>query len=175
MKIGKYGVMAGIMLIGLLAALSGCNLGGEEPDYGIEFTVNDTDYVFTQAHDDPADVAEGCMVTSPTIRTRMIADSASDNTKYVYMTFSGTDTGTYHDLEMQLFFEYVDPAGNNLLDESATADDFDLTVTEYGPVGGVIRGTFSGQVKESGTANVYALTAGAFCVKRKADGSISLE
>ena len=172
MSIRKMQVGIVIMILGMLTALSGCNLGGDEPDYMIKFTIDGTEYVFTKAFEDPADVAEGGVSPSGS-KTLLVADNSVDGI-YVYISFNGTDTGTYHDVADSTFFEYVNP-GNNLLDNHTTAGDFDLTVTEYGPVGGILSGTFSGQVMESGTANTYPLTDGYFCVKRKADASIVMK
>ncbi|TFG81173.1 MAG: hypothetical protein E4H20_10375 [Spirochaetales bacterium] len=59
--------------------------------------------------------------------------------------------------------------GNTLRDETTAADEFDLTVTEYGPACGVITDTFSGQVKESVTDITYTLTEGYFSVMWNAD------
>lgn len=67
------------MLLGLLVLLAGCNLGGAEPDYWIEFTVDGTKYVFTEGcTTDPADVAEGCQDPSEG-ETRMAAVKADDS------------------------------------------------------------------------------------------------
>lgn len=106
----------------------------------------------------------------------IIADSAETPDNYVYFDIEGVAEGTFSEsIEGSACFEYVIPAGNNFLDESTTPGDFTFTISEFGDVGGTIKGTFSGEVKESGTANVYALTNGFFEVMRKADNSIGLE
>ena len=176
MKIGKNGVLAGILLLGLLVVLTGCNLGGAEPDYWIEFTVDGTEYVFTAGYgDDPDDVAEGCVVTS-TGKTRMAARDAGDDLKFATIQVVGTDAGAYADPPTAISFETNILGAMNLLHNTMTVGtDFSLTVTEYGPVGGVICGTFSGHVEDWSTDDVYALTGGTFCLKRHADNSISFE
>jgi len=175
MKIGKYGVLAGTMILGLLVLFSGCELGGEEPDYRIEFTIdNTTTYVFTEGYTtDPADVAEGC-VTSGGDKTSLIAENAEDDSKGVSFTLEGTATGSYTDSEI-FFSTNVVTAGGVSHNDFTTGTDFDLTVTEYGPVGGVIRGTFSGHVKDRDSDDIYVLSEGAFCVKRQVQGAIVLK
>ena len=176
MKFGKFGVLTGIMLIGLLVVLSGCELGGDGPDYRIEFTIADTEYVFTAGYtSDPDNVAEGCE-TSSGDSTRLIAEKAEDASKYVSILLEGTDTGTYEDSEIIFSTTVFAIHGLGHSDTSISPTDFDLTVTEYGPVGGVICGTFSGNVEDwDDPHDVYALTEGYFCVKRQEKGAIVLK
>jgi hypothetical protein len=172
MKNRKMQAVLVIVLLAMMAAICGCNLGGDEPDYMIKFTVDGTNYVYTQAYEDPADVAEGC-VDPEDDGTLLVADNSVDGTDYVEISFDGTGTGTYTEVVDSLSFKFWKP-GSPLLDDPAT-DDFELTVTEYGPVGGVISGTFSGEVKDNDTSFTYPLTEGYICVKRKADASIVLK
>lgn len=89
-------------------------------------------------------------------------------------TLVGTDTGSYTDGNINFSTNVLGASGLSHNEMTGTA--FDLTVTEYSPVGGVICGTFSGQVKDvAGGVDVYDLTEGYFCVKRQADNSISFE
>jgi hypothetical protein len=175
MKIEKYGVLAGIMILGLLFALSGCSLGGDDPDYKIEFTIAGTDdYVFTAGYTtDPDNIAEGCE-TSSGGETVLIAENADDDSKIVSLTFEGTATGTYADSDI-IFSTTVFTANGLSHNDFTAGTDFELTVTGYGPVGGAICGTFSGTVKDRDTPATYDLTEGYFCVKRKDKGAIVLK
>jgi len=160
------------MLLGLLVLLTGCSLGGADPDYWIEFTVDGTTYVFTEGYPTgPADVAGGCLHTTDS-KTRLAAVKADDS-REVTLTFKGTDTGTYSDLQIN----FSTTVRGGLQHNSIVATPFNLTVTEYGPVGGVIRGTFSGQVKEQilNDPQTYDLTVGTFRVKRQANDSIDFK
>jgi len=173
MKIEKYGVLAGIVILGLLFVLSGCSLGGDDPDYKIEFTIDGTDdYVFTAEYTtDPDDVAEGCE-TSSGGETVFIAENADDDSKIASLRFEGTDTGTYADSDT--IFSTTVFTTNGLSHSGLSGTNFDLTVTGYGPVGGAICGTFSDTVKDRDTPTTYGLSEDYFCVKRKDKGAIVL-
>ena len=165
-----------ILIIIISIFYMGCDSSGggdDTPDYKVEFTINGTTYTFTDAHDDPDDVSEGCIKSGT--KTFIVSDNEETPDRYTYFTIPGTSSGTFNDTAGPLAFELVIPAGNNFLDDDTTADDFTFNITEFGEVDGVIKGTFSGTVKEIGTANTYPLTDGVFEVKRKADDSISVE
>ena len=174
MRKQNHRLPAAILLVGFLEALAGCNIAGDDPDYRIEFTIEETEYVFTQAYNDPADVAEGCVYSSGS-KTRLVADNAADNSKNVTMSFAGTDTGSYADPPTQISFSTNVMGTSGLGHNSMTSTSFNLTATEYGPVGGCICGTFSGQVEDMDSSDVYTVSQGYFCVKRKADDSITFE
>ena len=52
---------------------------------------------------------------------------------------------------------------------SALTTPFTITVTEYGAVGGRIKGTFSGKVKNNNTGQTLDISKGVFDIERKAD------
>lgn len=162
-----------LFLIAIIAVVfTGC-FGGSGPSYRVEFTLNGTDYSFTEAYDISRTVAEGCK-DDDGYKTLIIGKSADSN-NYAYLNIPGITTGYFHDLADSSIFYFAVASGDSFRDKSDTADDFTVTITEYGDVGELIRGTFSGNVTEYNTEITYPLTDGYFEVIRRADGSIVLK
>ena len=171
MKTVKF-IAALVILIISPVLFTGC-FGGGDPDYRVEFTLDGTDYIFTKAYDNPETVAEGCMDDDAT-KTTIMAENEDNPDQYVEITIPGINTGTFHDILGRSCFHFRRGNSDYFNDDNDTADDFTIQITEYGEVGGIIRGTFSGTVEDAAETE-YQVTDGYFEVIRRADGAIVLK
>ena len=78
------------------------------------------------------------------------------------MNFSGNSTGIHNITNanneyFQIYYPDIDSANVNMI----------VDVQQYGNVGGVVSGTFSGTIYNASTATTYTITGGQFSVVRK--------
>ena len=148
---------------------SGCDTGSSDtnsdPEYKIEFTMDGNDYSFTSGYSE-AGGAEGCMRDDGD--TFIAARNADLNTS-LYLRFKTTSAsvGTYSEGEENRCFNYNN--GSDIYYDNSDLDNFMFSITEYGDVGGIIKGTFSGNIQNPGN---YAISNGVFEVSRKADNTV---
>jgi|TARA_B110000503_G_scaffold142431_1_gene239207 hypothetical protein len=85
--------------------------------------------------------------------------------------FTGTNKGTFTMAGGNLEFACGRGELNTVYREEfgATGSIFTVDITEYGPVGGTIKGTFSGTVKNLKTGQSVDVTLGVFSVTRGVD------
>ena len=148
---------------------SGCDSdSSEDSAYKIEFTLDGTLYSFTGGYDDPSGVAEGCMRDGGD--TFIAARNVADTSSKIFLRFETTtpDIGTYNDTS-PINFSFNSDVWYN--DSISGSSDFKFIITEYGDVGGVIRGTFTGTATND--SNEYLVENGFFEVKRKPDNSVA--
>ncbi|PKL38326.1 MAG: hypothetical protein CVV44_10570 [Spirochaetae bacterium HGW-Spirochaetae-1] len=102
--------------------------------------------------------------------TFIAASDADDTGITLYLRFKTTTpvAGTYNEEETNRCFNYENDG--TIYYDNSNLDDFTFTITEYGNVGGVIKGTFEGDVQNPGA---YGITNGFFEVKRKPDNTVS--
>lgn len=84
------------------------------------------------------------------------------------ITFSGKMNGTYSSSDKSLEFGLGTGEGNKRQEHNAGTTELTVTVTEFGEVGEKVKGTFSGEVKNTNGQTVQ-ITNGIFEVVRKAD------
>jgi len=170
MKTVKF-IVALVILIISPVLFTGC-FGGGDPDYSVEFTLDGTDYSFTKG-ENIGIIPEGCKITNVT-RTDIFAVNEDLPFQTVVFKIPGTTAGTFHDIIDSSIFQFNMDLRTHYIDDISTADDFTVEIIEYGEVGGVIRGTFSGTVKDTFDTEC-PVTDGYFEVIRRDDREITYD
>jgi hypothetical protein len=104
-------------------------------------------------------------------KTRILVDGVDDKNGIANfdITLTGNTAKTYTIADLNL--EFACGRGEGIKQEAFSSSNQVMTVivTEYGPVGGKIKGTFSGKAQNSKTSGSVDITQGKFEVTRKAD------
>ncbi len=139
---------------------------GDIPVSLISFTMDGTQYLFTEGYDG-AGGAEGSFRYNGD--TFLAARSADNSSVSIYLRFRTTSpiAGTFTDGSTSPCFSF---SNDTWYHDNSDLDDFTFIITEYGDVGGVIKGTFSGQIQQP--APPRAITNGIFVIERKADNTV---
>lgn len=156
-----------LIAAGALGLLS-C-FGNNSGAYIIQFDMDGTTYSYTKGYVDITGRPEGSYAPgdSPThtYLGGIHEEAVNDEDDNIRIKFDGKTTRTLGDTELDL---YIKEGGTTIVDTPES--DFSLTVEKYGEIGGVISGTFSGDVW--GDSGGKVITNGYFKVERIEDGQI---
>ena len=173
MKKMKYLVLF-IFIITCLFLLSSCEESGTGDTHIIKFRLNGTLYEFTSGYNDMNGNPEGNDYNGTNSYFAAVpSDAANNDDVFVMIRVTGTASGIYDDSvdDNDLNFYYT--TTSNKWKDSNTVADFSMTITKYEAVGGVIEGTFQGDLIDDDSPATATLTDGYFYVERVADGSLT--
>lgn len=147
----------------LLVLLASCGPADSGDPYGCTFTLDGQQYVFDKGFT-AYSVTPFASVSTLDGGTSMVATPNAKyppDSSYLMLALDGSSSGTYNDAN----------AGADLLVEGSwygLISNFTVTITEFGAIGGDIRGTFSGLFEEDGGTDIF-LVDGQFLFLRIAD------
>ncbi len=151
-----------MILIALLSLLTACE---EESGYY---------YASFEADGTPVTLTEGAVPGGTTYEQAtgyfskssfyIYASEEGNSNRVIRLSFAGDTTGIYVDPDCNCIY-YTDYPDTFYEAENFSAPDLTITVTELGEAGGVIAGTFSGTLQDSGVVTVV-ITNGEFRVLR---------
>lgn len=136
-------------------------------EYYIKALIDGTEYDWklglTEIEDDAFGMVEtGTPDTTSLFATPAVETGLTEPFNYVDIRFAGTTVGTYTIFDMMGANYHLNGVGWNFT-------DITFEVTTFEGVGGVIIGTFSGTIEESGDSNTMTVEDGQFRVIRVPD------
>ena len=163
MRIRTFRLIFIIVLI-LLGFFISCDNARE---YYITALIEGTEYDWklglTEIEDDAFGLVEtGPLVTTSLFATPTVETGLSEPFNYVDIGFIGRTVGTYSIFDMMAARYHLSGVDWNFT-------DITFEVTTFEDVGGVIVGTFSGTIEESGSTNIMTVEDGQFRVIRAPD------
>jgi hypothetical protein len=135
--------------------------------YYIKFKVDGEGKIWDKGYTDYESNAFGSLYPGEG-RIRLVATpdavaSTDDIDNYIWFRITGISAGTYPNTEVLIWFkedggvEYTNNVG---------VGDMTVIITEFGEIGGVIKGTFSGTLDETDSVGPITITEGEFEVLR---------
>ena len=159
-KLRKTKPMKNYLLIIAAIALASCEK--ETPEPVIPTPVHMENYFMLNGIEYPINNSDTASYTAPLDVTGFQSEAQN---RLMVLSFPGNDTINYHySANQQGVFFAVQVNG-----EFYSRPDVNLHVTEYGPVGGRIVGSFEGTVKQNSDTSVVLPVSGAFNVLRGPD------
>jgi hypothetical protein len=155
-----------LILVGFFIS---CDTAGGLSGYYIYALLDDTEYEWKLGLTNIVDDAFGFVQTDIVDSTVLFATpdvetGAAEPDNYVWIEFEGKKTGTFS-------MSDVINTGYTINGVEWDFTDITLVVTVYEDVGGVIQGTFTGTIEESGDTNTMTVENGQFNVIRVEDNA----